>query len=81
MDSQARRERAIRLKEMMSMPGWLDVQAMVREHISTNQDYVTDLMVNDPVKLTGKTAISKANRARGVRDLFEDIEAEAKISQ
>ena len=81
MENQARRERALRLKELASMPGWKDVLDMANDHISSNQEYVNDLMVNNPVLLTGKTAIAKANRARGVRDLIEDIEAEAKISQ
>jgi len=58
----------------MTHDGWRDVRAMAAESIAENEDHIKDLMLT-PDKLTGKTAIARANRARGVRDLMEEIES------
>ena len=74
-----KQDQARRLVEMMSMPGWSDVHSIADEHISEAEESVFSLMTSNPDKLTGKTAIAKANRARGVRDFIEAIEDARKI--
>lgn len=73
-------DRAQRLLSLFEHPGWGDVLALARERIEEPRASLLVLMESNPDKLTGKTAIAKANRAKGVEDLLEEIESAAKFS-
>lgn len=72
-------DQARRLVEMMNMPGWRDAHVIADEQISDAEESVFSMMTSNPDKLTGKTAIAKANRAKGVREFIEAVEDARKI--
>lgn len=74
-------DRCERLKVLVSMPGWLDLISIADEMSKEHRDYLEHLMVSKPNDLTGKTAIARANRARGIKDLMDAVQSEIRDPQ
>jgi len=68
------KEAAQRIQAVLSMPGWVDIKQMFDEAILEPREKLAHIMASEPDKLTGKTAIKYAVRARAISDLLEDIE-------
>lgn len=79
MTDHAREARARRLASLREHPGWADVAAIAGAYIKDLREGLEEIMVSKPDTLTGKTAIAKANRARGAQDILDLVDDEIKI--
>ena len=75
------RPEAEAIRYCLQSPGWLHIQKMIDDEISENRVELERLMSKDPDKLTGKTAIKYAVRARALSDLKEQILDSQRILQ
>jgi len=73
------RPEAEAIRYCLQSPGWLHIQKMIDDEIQTNRDELSELMAKNPDKLTGKTAIKYAVRARALEDLKEEIFGSQKL--
>ncbi len=71
--------RAKRLHDTMQTPGWADAMAMLDEQANEPRDELFDMIARTPDKLTGKTSIRLASRAKALKDYRESLEDEIKI--
>ena len=69
------KDRALRVNDTMNTPGWLDIIQMLDEMSQAPKDELFEIMVNKPETLTGRTAIAKANRAKGLIEFKEELYA------
>ena len=67
--------KAERVYATMSTPGWVDIIQMLDEMSKTPQDELFEIMVKKPETLTGRIAIAKANRAKGLMEFKEELYA------
>lgn len=67
--------RAQRVWHTMQTEGWPDILAILDEMAKTPQDELWEIMVRKPETLVGKTAIAKANRAKGLIEFREELYA------
>lgn len=74
-----RLEKAMRLADLQRHPGWRDLMAIANEQMGQNFDWILETMSKSPDKLTGKTAIAKANRHKGVKNLLDAVGDEVRF--
>ena len=68
-----RATRAALIAPIVSHPAWAELEALAEETAAEHRKEVFHLMESYPDKLTGKTAIAKSNRAKGIEDFFEEV--------
>ena len=66
-------DKAQRIYDTMHTAGWPDIVEILDEMIEAPRVQLFDLMAHKPDSLTGKTAISKASRSRGLSDFKEEL--------
>jgi hypothetical protein len=69
----------MRLADLQRHPGWLDFVSIAHEQMGENSDWILNTISSHPEKLTGRTAIAKANRLKGVKQLLEAVDDEIKF--
>lgn len=67
--------KAERIHATMHTPGWADIIQLLDEMAQTPKDELFEIMVRKPESLTGRTAIAKANRAKGLIEFKEELYA------
>ena len=72
-------ERAKRLFDTMQTPGWSDAMSILTDFADEASNEIFEMIAHSPDKLTGKTAIKYAARARALRDYKEAVESEIKL--
>lgn len=73
------RDQAERIQATLNTPGWQDILSIAKEHIAGPRHDLIVMLGVDPENLTGKMAIAKANRAKGVEDFIEEVNDTLKI--
>lgn len=73
-------EKAMRLADLQRHPGWKDLLSIANEQMNGNSDWIFNTLASHPEKLTGRTAIAKANRLKGVSELLEAIDSEIRFA-
>lgn len=68
-------DKAQRIYDTMHTPGWPDIEAILDEMSGGPKEELWDIMSRKPDTLTGRTAIAKANRSRGLSDFKEELYA------
>ena len=64
-----------RIHYTMQTDGWWDIMLILDEMIEEPREELHEIMVRHPETLTGRTAIAKANRSRGLSDFKDEIYA------
>lgn len=64
-----------RIHNTMQTEGWPDIMDILNEMIKEPQEALHEIMVRHPEALTGRIAIAKANRSRGLADFKDEIYA------
>lgn len=69
-----------RIAEAITHPGWGDIVKILDEMRLESQAKLQHLMDSDPDKLTGKTALRHASRAKALKDFSEAVYDASRIS-
>lgn len=80
-ESSPRIERAQRLQNLVTSPGWDDLRAIAMERIADDATgKLISILDSRPDTLTGKTAVRLASRRKAILDLFGEIEDEIRVN-
>ena len=66
-------DKAKRINDTMLTPGWKDVVEVLDEMALAAKEDLFEIMTKRPATLTGRTAIAKANRAKGLIEFKEEL--------
>lgn len=79
MDRDRMIERAERIKDTVSTPGWGDILAILHDQINESQEQFFHIMVTKPESATGKTGIKYSSRAKALMDFRDEVQESWKI--